>query len=333
MLVLHDVNKAFASQPVLQNLSISFEFGLCYLLLGENGAGKSTLFKCIAGDEPIHTGSITLNGESNVADLTALQYQFFDSYAFLKVQEVISLFTKLIDQPAYVAELYEVLDIAKFANTLIKNCSGGQRKALSLYLAFLLNKPIVLLDEPFADLDLKKKKQLIAYLRANHTLHWLKRTNILPATYFIGMGFGVFLLMNVALILMLIGYALFISISWKAIISITVICNFVLLAMYPLCFIIAGIVKNGKTAQSLLTPIMLIFMFSITMPSMFLTLNDKQPQDYYSFLAWNPMLYLTDTLQVQLQLHSETWLPIYQYVIILSVVCACLTIIAKKLYR
>lgn len=165
MLVLHDVNKAFASQPVLQNLSISFEFGLCYLLLGENGAGKSTLFKCIAGDEPIHTGSITLNGESNVADLTALQYQFFDSYAFLKVQEVISLFTKLIDQPAYVAELYEVLDIAKFENTLIKNCSGGQRKALSLYLAFLLNKPIVLLDEPFADLDLKKKKQLIAYLR------------------------------------------------------------------------------------------------------------------------------------------------------------------------
>lgn len=173
----------------------------------------------------------------------------------------------------------------------------------------------------------------LADLRANHTLHWLKRTNILPATYFIGMGFGVFLLMNVALILMLIGYALFISISWKAIISITVICNFVLLAMYPLCFIIAGIVKNGKTAQSLLTPIMLIFMFSITMPSMFLTLNDKQPQDYYSFLAWNPMLYLTDTLQVQLQLHSETWLPIYQYVIILSVVCACLTIIAKKLYR
>ncbi|MCH7321907.1 ABC transporter permease [Solibacillus sp. MA9] len=173
----------------------------------------------------------------------------------------------------------------------------------------------------------------LADLRANNTLHWLKRTNILPATYFIGMGFGVFLLMNVALILMLIGYALLISISLKAIISIIVICNFVLLAMYPLCFIIAGVVKNGKTAQSLLTPIMLIFMFSITMPSMFLTLNDKQPQDYYSFLAWNPMLYLTDTLQVQLELHSQTWLPIYQYVIILSVICTCLAVFAKKLYR
>ncbi|MCH7321908.1 ABC transporter ATP-binding protein [Solibacillus sp. MA9] len=165
MLQLHDVNKAYASQTVLQNLSISFEFGQCYLLLGENGAGKSTLFKCIVGDEPINGGSITLNGEQNVADLAALQYQFFDSYTFLKVHEVISLFTKLLDQPANVKELYDILDLADFEKTLIKNCSGGQRKALSLYLAFLLNKPVVLLDEPFADLDLKKKKQLITYLR------------------------------------------------------------------------------------------------------------------------------------------------------------------------
>lgn len=173
----------------------------------------------------------------------------------------------------------------------------------------------------------------LADLRANNTLHWLKRTNILPATYFIGTGFGVFLLMNATLILVLLGYALIISISWKAILIIIIICNFVLLAMYPLCFIVAGIVKDGKTSQSMLTPVMLLFMFSITMPSLFLTVNGKQPQDYYGFLAWNPMLYLTDTLQVQLQLQSTTWLPMYQYVIILSVVCACLTILAKKLYR
>lgn len=173
----------------------------------------------------------------------------------------------------------------------------------------------------------------LADLRANNTLHWLKRTSILPATYFIGIGIGVFLLMNGALIAVLIGYALLISISWKALVTIIIICNFVFLAMYPLCFIVAGVVKNGKAAQSMLTPVMILFMFSITMPSLFLTVNAKQPQDYYGFLAWNPMLYLTDTLQVQLQLQSTTWLPMYQYVIILSVVCACLTILAKKLYR
>ncbi|MEG0471080.1 MAG: ABC transporter permease [Solibacillus sp.] len=172
----------------------------------------------------------------------------------------------------------------------------------------------------------------LADLKANNTLQWLKRTDILPATYFIGMGIGVFLLMNSLLILVLLGYALLISMSLQSIIAIILICNFVLLAMYPLSFIIAGFVKNGKTAQSMLVPIMLIFMFSITMPSLFITLADKQPQDYYLFLAWNPMLYLTDMLQFQLNLQDQTWLPMYQYFIILSIFCVSLMFLAKKIY-
>lgn len=172
----------------------------------------------------------------------------------------------------------------------------------------------------------------LADLKANSTLQWLKRTDILPATYFIGMGIGVFLLMNTVLILILLGYALLISISLKSFFVIILICNFVLLAMYPLSFIIAGLVKNGKTAQSMLVPVMLIFMFSITMPSLFITLADKQPQDYYVFLSWNPMLYLTDLLQFQLNLQQQTWLPTYQYFIILSVICMGLMVFAKKIY-
>ncbi|MEG0471079.1 MAG: ABC transporter ATP-binding protein [Solibacillus sp.] len=165
MLILDKVKKSFSSHQVLQDLSASFQRGKSYLILGENGSGKSTLFKCIAGDEKMNAGSITTNEKSLIADVTALQYQFFDSYPFLKVREVITLFNKMLKLPSNVDELYEILDISHFEKTLMKNASGGQRKALSLYLAFLLNKPIVLLDEPFADLDLKKKKQLLSYLR------------------------------------------------------------------------------------------------------------------------------------------------------------------------
>ena len=172
----------------------------------------------------------------------------------------------------------------------------------------------------------------LADLKANKTIQWLKRTDISPASYFIGMGLGVFLLMNIVLVLILIGYALIISMSFTSVISIILICNFVLLALYPLCFIVAGIVKNGKVAQSMLVPVMLIFMFSITMTSLFLTLNEKQPQDYYAFLAWNPMLYLSDTLQFQLNLIDQTWLPLYQYVIILTLLCVFLSMFAKKIY-
>lgn len=165
MLILDKVQKSYQNHSVLNGISSTFQYGHCYLLLGDNGAGKSTLLKCIAGDEKIDHGSIRVKQHEDVSNLVALQYQFFESYSFLKVKEVIELFTKLIANPSNIEDLYEILDIAKYEKTLIKNTSGGQRKALSLYLAFLMNKPIVLLDEPFADLDLKKKKQLFGFLQ------------------------------------------------------------------------------------------------------------------------------------------------------------------------
>lgn len=165
LLILDKVQKSYQNHSVLNGISSTFQYGHCYLLLGDNGAGKSTLLKCIAGDEKVDHGSIRGNEHEDISNLVALQYQFFESYSFLKVKEVIQLFTKLIVNPSNIKDLYELLDIAQYEKTLIKNTSGGQRKALSLYLAFLMNKPIVLLDEPFADLDLKKKKQLFGFLQ------------------------------------------------------------------------------------------------------------------------------------------------------------------------
>lgn len=60
------------------------------------------------------------------------------------------------------------------------------------------------------------------------------------------MGLGVFLLMNLALLLVLLGYRLLIEMTFESAIAIIFICNFVLLALYPLCFIIAGLVKMEK---------------------------------------------------------------------------------------
>lgn len=172
----------------------------------------------------------------------------------------------------------------------------------------------------------------LAELKAAKTLQWLKRTDISPINYFVGMGLGVFLLMNSALLFVLLGYRLLIEMTLESAITMILICNFVLLALYPLCFIIAGFVKSGKVAQSMLVPIMLILMFSITMPSLFITLAGNEPQDYYAYLAWNPMLYLNDTMQFQLSLIEQTWLPMYQYFIILTAVGLLLSVIARKIY-
>ncbi|MGY3187262.1 ABC transporter permease [Lysinibacillus sp. TE18511] len=173
----------------------------------------------------------------------------------------------------------------------------------------------------------------LADMKANKTLQWVQRTGIKPHTYYIGMGIGVFTLLNLFLVLLLIGYSFIIDISLSSFILIILMSNFVLLALYPLSFILAGLFKNEKVATSMLVPIMLIFMFSIQMTSMFLTLAEKNPQDYFIFLIWNPMLYLFDSLQVSLNLMGETWLPQYQYFMILAVISLVLAAIAKKVYN
>ncbi|GIO23765.1 ABC transporter permease [Oceanobacillus sp. J11TS1] len=173
----------------------------------------------------------------------------------------------------------------------------------------------------------------LAELKAHKTFHWLKRTDVSPFIYFLGMGVGVFLFMNLLLILLLIGYAWVASISITSFLMIHFICNLILLALYPASFIIAGIVKDEKVAQSLLVPGMIILMFSITMPSLFLTIGGANPQDYYIFLSWNPMLYLFDTLHAQLQLIDHTWLNLYHYALILIGFSIIFSILAKKIYN
>ncbi|MCT6923212.1 ABC transporter ATP-binding protein [Metasolibacillus sp.] len=162
-LSLQKIVKTYDGKAVLNHFSACFQAGGCYLLLGENGAGKSTLVKCIAGDVPYDSG--TMHYPQPLADCVAIQYQSFDSYSHLKISEVIRLFQALTEEPRDLTELYHLLELATYNHVLVKNASGGQRKALSIYLAFLLNKPIILLDEPFADLDLMKKKQLASFLK------------------------------------------------------------------------------------------------------------------------------------------------------------------------
>lgn len=165
-LSLQGVVKQYNGTTILNGVSASFHGGHCYLLLGQNGAGKSTLAKCIVGDEKVDAGAIVLNGSSTtVFDEIAMQYQSFESYKHLRIREIIQLFKRLTENAYYSEELYGILGIHSYERVLLKNASGGQRKAVSIFLAFLLNKPIILLDEPFADLDLMKKKQLLYFLQ------------------------------------------------------------------------------------------------------------------------------------------------------------------------
>lgn len=173
----------------------------------------------------------------------------------------------------------------------------------------------------------------LADLKAERTFNWIQRTDATPLKYYLGIGVGVVTLMNTNLILVLIGYRLLVDIPLVSMGMIVLVSNFVLLALYPLSFVLAGLFRNGKVAQSMLVPILLVLMFSITMTTMFTSLAGKNPHDYFVFLSWNPMLYLNDIVQFNLDLIKQTWLPQYQYFMILTGLSFLLAVVARKVYN
>ncbi|NGZ77501.1 ATP-binding cassette domain-containing protein [Saccharibacillus alkalitolerans] len=166
------LSKRYGGRKVLQDVCLSFRSGRTYLILGKNGAGKSTFINILAGNVNSDEGAVELleNGETRDLQSNAIfQYQSFASFRFLKVKEVLSFFAMTTARAKEDPELYELLSLDRIKNRLIENLSGGERKAVSLYLTFLLNKKVVVLDEPFAELDIEKKFLLERHLKEKIT--------------------------------------------------------------------------------------------------------------------------------------------------------------------
>lgn len=153
--------------------------------------------------------------------------------------------------------------------------------------------------------------------RSEKVFEWLNKTDLTFIKYFIGLGLGVFVILNIFLTITLYLYSVIIPIEAIELVKISIISNFTLLCLYPLSYIVSSVFRNGKTANSMLIPIMLILMFSVTMTNLFVSIAGNDPQDYYKYLVWNPMLFLNDTIQYNLGLSNEPWLPMYQYLAIL----------------
>ena len=71
-LQLEHIQKSFGEKQVLKDCSAVFEKGKIYGLLGRNGAGKTTLFNCIAKEIPMDQGSVSLQEEETVRNLSDL---------------------------------------------------------------------------------------------------------------------------------------------------------------------------------------------------------------------------------------------------------------------
>ena len=177
-------NISFQYAPKKEILSaISFTLGegqhLC--VMGESGSGKSTLLKAIYGLLDLKKGSIYWKSHEVlgpafhlVPGMSFFKYvaQDFDLMPYTSVAENIGKFLSRFypeEKEQRTKELLEVIEMSSFANEKVKTLSGGQQQRVAIARALAKEPELILLDEPFGQIDNFKKnslrRKLFSYLK------------------------------------------------------------------------------------------------------------------------------------------------------------------------
>ncbi|GMN09584.1 ABC transporter ATP-binding protein [Croceitalea sp. MTPC9] len=172
MLSIKDISFSYQDTKVLEQISFSLEKGSHLSVMGESGSGKSTLLKAIYGLLHLDSGEIFWNDQkvlgpnfNLVPGEKYMKYvaQDFDLMPFTSVAENIAEFLSAFDQENHqnrINELLEVIEMTDFAKVKVKNLSGGQKQRVALARALAQEPEVLLLDEPFSNIDQFKKTQL-----------------------------------------------------------------------------------------------------------------------------------------------------------------------------
>lgn len=174
--MLLEINNLYFSyskeKPLFQNLNLRFEEGKIVALAGESGCGKSTLLSLIYGLLDWQSGDIIFDSEKllgpkgNLVPGEAemkLVAQNFDLMPYATVAENVGKFISNINlakKKETVSELLEVVGLEEFAYVLPKYLSGGQQQRVAIARALSVLPKLLILDEPFSNLDFPRKIEL-----------------------------------------------------------------------------------------------------------------------------------------------------------------------------
>lgn len=157
---LKDVTKLYGRFAALRGVSHEFRDVRLTVLLGENGAGKSTLLRVIAGLLKPSTGSCEVKGEVGYMAHASMLYDELTGLENLRY------FAALygIEDDARMRALIDTVHLDPRLKKPIREYSQGMRQRLSLARAVVQNPDVLLLDEPFSNVDAASVKHIVDLL-------------------------------------------------------------------------------------------------------------------------------------------------------------------------
>ncbi|HEY9032613.1 MAG TPA: ABC transporter ATP-binding protein [Pseudomonadales bacterium] len=166
LLAVERLHSLIGGQKILDGISFAMQRGQLCSLLGPSGCGKTTLLRTLAGFQPIERGRITLD-KHDITHCDAAKrgigfiFQDYALFPHLTVAENIAYgIHKQPDRQARVDELLQLIELAALARRYPHELSGGQQQRVAIARALAPRPRLLLMDEPFSNLDTELRKSL-----------------------------------------------------------------------------------------------------------------------------------------------------------------------------
>jgi len=188
------VSKRYGDIYALKSVSLKMNGGECVALMGSNGAGKTTLLKIIATHTVPSAGGVKILGQDVFKNDGTIRRKIglvtHDSYLYdeLTIKENLQFYAQFFvgNGGKIRLDLIGFLGLKRWYNVPVKQLSYGLRKRADIGRALLHNPDVILLDEPFAGMDVTTCDLLVQYFKeqkengktlvlSSHSGEWIKK--------------------------------------------------------------------------------------------------------------------------------------------------------------
>jgi len=167
---LKNISFEYGNNPVLNNINMEINHGEIVSIIGPSGAGKTTLLKILTGILEPTSGEILFNPEPSISKPRIIVFQDYLLFPHMSVYENIAFGLrarkyKKKEINEKVMKFLDYFDLNNKKNTLPEELSAGQKQRVAIARSMVLEPSLLLLDEPFANLDYNLKSDTAQFIK------------------------------------------------------------------------------------------------------------------------------------------------------------------------